>query len=208
LITFIGTFGQWHGVDVLAETIRHLVETAEAWLRTRKVHFLFVGDGARRPAVEKILAEDRCQPYFTLAGLIPQEEAARCLASSDLLVSPHVPNSDGSRFFGSPTKLFEYMAMGKGIVASDLEQIGQVLRPALRAYELSTTSPTPHGDSIAVLVKPGDTSSLSEGIRFLVDHPDWRHHLGSNARRTVLGRYTWSHHVDAILLGLKMLSYP
>ena len=41
-----------------------------------------------------------------------------------------------SRFFGSPTKIFEYMAMGGGIVASDLEQIGEVLSPALRVADL------------------------------------------------------------------------
>jgi len=44
----------------------------------------------------------------------------------DILLSPHVPLEDGKRpFFGSPTKLFEYMAMGNGIVASRLGQIGE-----------------------------------------------------------------------------------
>ncbi len=58
-----------------------------------------------------------------------QSEAPTYLAISDIVVSPTVPNPDGSPFFGSPTKLFEYMAMGKPIVASDLDQIGEVLTP-------------------------------------------------------------------------------
>ena len=43
-----------------------------------------------------------------------------------------MPNAYGSRFFGSPTKLFEDMAMARAIVASDLDQIGEVLSPAVR----------------------------------------------------------------------------
>ncbi len=54
---------------------------------------------------------------------------------------------DGSRFFGSPTKLFEYMAMGKGIVASRLDQLAEVLEH----------------DQTAWLVTPGDVEELADG---------------------------------------------
>jgi glycosyltransferase involved in cell wall biosynthesis len=36
----------------------------------------------------------------------------------------------------------------------------------------------------------------------MIDNPAWRDALGANARREVLAKYTWSHHVDAILQGL------
>ena len=65
-------------------------------------------------------------------GRVPQAEGARLLKACDLYVSPHNTHMVDSRFFGSPTKIFEYMAMAGGIVASDLEQIGEVLSPALR----------------------------------------------------------------------------
>ena len=74
-----------------------------------------------------------------------------------------MPNPDGTPFFGSPTKLFEYMAMGKGIVASDLEQIGEVLE---------------HGRT-AWLVPPGDVDALADGLRRLIDDPA----LARDARR-------------------------
>ena len=128
LLTFVGTFGTWHGTDILATAIRRLIDEDRAWLERRRVHFLYVGDGPLAPRVRSILGEGLGRPFVTLAGIRPQAETPRTLAASDILLSPHVPNPDGTPFFGSPTKLFEYMAMGKPIVASDLDQIGWVLK--------------------------------------------------------------------------------
>jgi len=104
-----------------------------------------------------------------------------------LLASPHVPNADGSRFFGSPTKLFEYMAMGKGIVASDLDQIGDVLT---------------HGQS-AWMVKPGDINSLTNGLKMLIEDAELRDRLGREARREVVANFTWRDHTRRIIEALK-----
>src|SRR5262249_1478104 len=128
LLTFVGTFGRWHGTDVLAAVIRRLIDEDRPWLAEHRAHFLFVGDGALGPAVRSTLGPDLGAPFAPLAGLRPQGETPAILAASDILLSPHVPNPDGTPFFGSPTKLFEYMAMAKLIVASDLDQIGWVLK--------------------------------------------------------------------------------
>lgn len=176
VVTFIGTFGQWHGVDVLARVIRDHAD----WAREQDVHFLLVGDGLKMPEVRAMLAP--FDDVATLAGLVPQEDAPLHLAASDVLVSPHVPNADGSPFFGSPTKLFEYMAVAKPIVASDLDQIGDVLR-----------------DDLALLVRPGDPDDLARGLRELVADPERRARLGARARAEVLARYTWAHHVAVVL---------
>lgn len=174
--TFVGTFGRWHGAEILARATRANAE----WARANGVRFLFVGDGFTMPDVRAALsgAED----VAVLAGLVPQAETPLHLAASDILVSPHAPNADGTPFFGSPTKLFEYMAAGKAIVASDLDQIGDVLR-----------------DDLAVLVQPGDVADLGRALRALVDDPARRAELGRRARARVLERYTWKHHVGAIL---------
>jgi len=198
--TFVGTFGQWHGVEVLAKAIRQLAISDAAWLRAHKVHFLIVGDGVLMPPLRAILADERCKPFYTLTGLVAQTESPRYMAASDLLLSPHVPNADGTKFFGSPTKLFEYMAMGKAIVASDLEQIGDVLQQSLQADSLPSPEVDPGSERfLSVLCRPGDSDSLLRGIRFLAERPQWRSALGSNARNEALMKYTWDRHVTAIL---------
>ena len=111
VIGFIGTFGAWHGTEKLA------LAYTEIQPKYDNVHLLLIGDGQRKEQVEKILSKLPPDSY-TLTGMIPQKEGVHYLAACDILVSPTVPNPDGTPFFGSPTKLFEYMAMGKAIVSS------------------------------------------------------------------------------------------
>jgi glycosyltransferase involved in cell wall biosynthesis len=204
---FIGTFGMWHGITLLAETIRDLVERDEEWLKRWNVHFLLVGDGFLMPKVREILGNSRGSSFVTLTGLVEQREAPRYLAAADVLLSPHVPNSDGSPFFGSPTKLFEYMAMGKGIVASDLDQIGVVLRRSFHAAMLPNGRCPEDEERLAVLIAPGSKEELIRGIRFLIERPEYRRVLGRNARREALAKYTWEKNVDAVLTRLQSLSH-
>jgi glycosyltransferase involved in cell wall biosynthesis len=196
--TFVGTFGQWHGADVLAQAIRRICDTDAEWLRRSKLRFVLVGDGLKMPLVREILG-DACDSFVTLTGLVPQADAPAYLAASDLLLSPHVANADGSRFFGSPTKLFEYMAMARPIVASDLDQIGEVLRNSLRTGALPDVEPAGAETPLATLFPPGDVQALVDAVKFVVDHPRWRAVLARNARAEALAKYTWTHHVRAIL---------
>jgi len=206
LATFVGTFGQWHGADVLAAAIRRLIEDHCSWLTQAKLHFVLVGDGLKMPVVREILGGEACAKFVTLTGLVAQAGAPAYLAASDVLLSSHIANADGSRFFGSPTKLFEYMAMGKAIVASDLDQIGKVLQDSLRSSSLPASGPAAHETALAVLFPPGDVAALVDSIKFAVDRPAWRAVLGGNARTEALAKYTWAHHTGAILKRLDTLS--
>jgi glycosyltransferase involved in cell wall biosynthesis len=176
VVGFIGTFGPWHGAEVLARAFVKLMKDDPA--RARTVRLLMIGDGALMPEVRRILADGGVAEWAVLTGLVPQADGPRHLAACDVLASPHVPNADGTPFFGSPTKLFEYMAMGKGIVASDLEQVGEVLE---------------HGRT-AWLVKPGDVTELADGLKRLIDDRNLCHALGAAAREEILSHYTWRAH--------------
>ncbi len=206
LHTFVGTFGPWHGTDLLAAAIRTLIDTDRAWLERHQAHFLYVGDGAMGPRVRQALGPDLGGPFVTLAGLRPQADTPRTLAASDILLSPHVPNPDGTPFFGSPTKLFEYMAMAKPIVASDLDQIGWVLK-GWRPGEAPPPPADPGRVRAAILVEPGRIDSLVAGIRRAVEMPEAeRSALGAEARRLVLDSFTWDRNVAAVLERLRTLT--
>jgi glycosyltransferase involved in cell wall biosynthesis len=185
VVGFIGTFGKWHGAEILAEAFGRLLRQFPNYRES--VRLLMVGDGAMMPEVKEHLQRAGALEAATLTGLVPQEEGPAYLAASDILVASHVPNPDGTPFFGSPTKLFEYMAMGKGIVASDLDQIGEVLKH----------------DVSALLVKPGDAESLMFGLKALIDDQAMRDRLGTAARKEVVSRYTWKEHTRKTIEKLK-----
>jgi glycosyltransferase involved in cell wall biosynthesis len=153
--------------------------------------------------VRSILGADLGRPFVTLAGIRPQTETPRTLAASDILLSPHVPNPDGTPFFGSPTKLFEYMAMAKPIVASDLDQIGWVLK-GWRPGEEPPAPGRPGRALGAALVEPGSVDALVEGLRRVVEMPaSEREALGREARRLALESFTWDKNVAAVLAFLR-----
>ncbi len=188
IIGFIGTFGRWHGAEVLAEAFGRLLQEFPEY--QDRVRLLMVGDGPNMSLVRDNLSKFNVADSSILTGLVPQDEGPAYLAASDILASPHVPNPDGTPFFGSPTKLFEYMAMGKGIVASDLDQIGEILEH----------------DRTAWMVEPGDVRSLMLGLKTLIDDQDRRIRLGKAARDEVVVKYTWREHTRKIVERLKKWS--
>ena len=190
VVGFIGTFGPWHGAEVLARAFVQLL--AHDPQRARSTRLLMIGDGVRMTDVRRILERGGVIDKAVLTGLVPQEEGPAHLAACDVLVSPHVPNPDGTPFFGSPTKLFEYMAMGKAIVASDLEQIGDVLEHRRTAW----------------MVRPGDASSLADGLRAVLDDAPLRSALGVAARREAVERYTWCEHTRRTIERLAAIVRP
>ena len=181
VVGFIGTFGPWHGAPVLAEAARAINSKPS-------FTFLFMGDGDERAKSESIARQAGVNSIFT--GRVAHESVPAYLDSCDLLVSPHVPLSDGREFFGSPTKLFEYMAMAKPVVASRLGQIADVIID---------------GEN-GLLVEPGDHVGLARAVEKLGLDAELRARLGANARSTVVESYTWKQNAARVFENVEQRS--
>ena len=142
-----------------------------------------MGNGLLHGEMRSALAAYETTGEVIFTGSLPSDKVAEYLDASDILVSPHIPMPDGSRFFGSPTKLFEYLAMGKAIVASRLEQLAEVLEH----------------DRTAWLVTPGDVNELAGAILSLALDPARREQLGIAARQAAVQRHSWARNVSLAL---------
>jgi glycosyltransferase involved in cell wall biosynthesis len=176
LVGFVGSFGPWHGVQTLAESIQQVPAAS-------RIRFLLVGSGSLLSQVKELLAADATAERVIFTGSVKHHEVPELLDACDVLVSPHVPLAEGAEFFGSPTKLFEYMAMAKGIIASRLGQIADVLTH----------------EETALLVEPGDTGELSAAIMRLAESRAMREQLGAAARREAIEHHTWRRNAQNVL---------
>jgi glycosyltransferase involved in cell wall biosynthesis len=172
-VGFIGTFGLWHGVKLLPA----LIEAVP------RAHWILVGDGDLMPEVRAEIEARGVSDRTLLTGVLEHERALEMLACADVCVSPHVPNPDGTPFFGSPTKLFEYMGLAKPIVASDLDQIGEAIEDGRSG----------------LLTPPGDVEAVAAAVRRLLEDEELCLRLGAGALERASTEYTWRAHARRIL---------
>ncbi len=178
VIGFSGTFSYWHGVDLLGCLIPKVIK------QEKRVHFLLMGDGPLKEQLTRIIKQEQGAHGVTFTGMLHTDQMPAFLAACDAYICPTQSNKDGTRFFGSPTKLFEYMAMGKPIIASRLEQIAEILTL----------------DNVqSLLVEANDYEGFVQAIVDLVHmHHQDCDKLGRALQQRVQ-RYSWHEHVDRIL---------
>ncbi len=179
-VGFVGTFGLWHGVKLLAEMIERVAECR------RDARWVLIGDGPLHAEVAADIERRGLSDLVRLTGVVSHPEAVELLACCEVCVSPHVPNPDGTAFFGSPTKLFEYMGLGRAIVASDLDQLGQVLEDG----------------RTALLTPPGDAAAAANAVVRLLEDDALRVRIGQGALEEAIGNHSWDAHVARILQAL------
>ncbi len=166
VVGYAGHLYPWKGVDVLLNAIASL----------RDVRALVVGGLEAEPDLERTRARARTlgiQDRITFTGAVPPSQVPARLAEMDILVLPNTATHISARYT-SPLKLFEYMAAGRPVVASDLPALREVLRD---------------GDN-AVLVEPGDSERLAAAIVRLLDDRRLAMRLATTAWNDVQA-YSW-----------------
>ena len=172
-IGYAGHLYPWKGVDLIIEAVSALGDTRG----------LIIGGHEQERDLDRVkaLAVQRdCASRVTFTGLLPPGEVAARLRGADALVLPN-PASAVSTAFTSPLKLFEYMAAGRPIVASDLPSIREVLTDKRNA----------------LLIAPGDPQALTAAIRRLKDDRALGRRLATQALSDA-AEYTWTKRAERL----------
>lgn len=156
IIIYAGHLYKWKGVYTLALASRFLKNNEK---------IIFVG-GKKDKDVPEFLEFIKNNNLKNIEVLGPKPYALipYYLKAADILVLPNSGVEKLSAIYTSPLKMFEYMASGNPIVASDLSSIREVL-----------------SKENAVLVKPNDEKDLAEGIKKVLDDSKFAEKISKNA---------------------------
>jgi glycosyltransferase involved in cell wall biosynthesis len=163
---FVGTLKPWHGLDTLIDGF------ALTHQQRRRARLLIVGEGPERQRITARARLAGCVDAVEFTGGVDHSEIPALLTSLDVGVAPYAAR-DHSYF--SPLKLYEYMAAGLPIVASDIGQAAEVIQDG----------------TTGLLCPPGDSAALATSFVKLIDDPKLRQFLGRNARAAAEERHTW-----------------
>lgn len=171
-IGFTGSLKAWHGTDVLISALALLRQDLPA-------HLLIVGDGPERGALLAQAADLGLAGSVTITGWVSHHHLPGLIARMDAAVAPYPATA---HHYFSPLKLFEYLAMGRAVVASRIGQTADLLGPTGSGLLI------PPGDAVAladalrrIASDPALAASLGQRAALQARHHDWR----ANARRVV-----------------------
>lgn len=173
IAVYTGHLYEWKGAAIFAEAMAGLDGLARG---------LIVGGRPGEVARLRGQIDGRGWRNVALVGQVPPALVVEYQVAADVLVLPNSARTEISLRHTSPLKLFEYMAAGRPIVASDLPSLREVLRD---------------GEN-ALLVPPDDPAALVDGLRRALSDAVLAERLGAQARRDVQA-YTWEGRAQWVL---------
>jgi len=163
---YCGRLDSWAGMNVVLQ----LCKVFNA--RKSDTCFVIVGDGTK----EKDLFTENA----VVLGEVSYEKVPEILAIADVVLVPF-PDTEVSRA-ASPLKLFEGMAMGKAIVASEVDGIKEIIS----------------NQENGVLVNPNDIAEWIKAVTILLTNISMAKRIGENARQTVKEKKGLNHWQRAV----------
>lgn len=164
VVGFTGFLREWHGLERVVDALADAPELRDA-------AFVVVGDGPARAGLEAHGRRRGVLDRMRLLGVVPRQRVPACVAAFDIALQPAVVA------YASPLKLFEYMALGKAIVAPDQPNIREVLSDGVDA----------------LLFAPGSDDAFRAALVRLAGDADLRRLLGAAAAAAVERRqFTWT----------------
>jgi len=180
-LVYVGGVTQHRGLQYVIRGLA-LMEKGLKW------HFTIAGDGRYLPELKALTVRVGIDEHVSFEGKIEKQQAESLIRRSDLAVLPHVRSvqSDNS----SPNKLFEYMAAGVPVLASDCISIKRVIDET--------------GSGVTYIYDSPENLALKLGELYL-DRENLRI-MGENGRKAVREHYNWENSAVSLIQMYSSLS--
>ena len=165
-IGFVGSFYRYQGLQCLLDAIAIIRRTMPS------VHLLLVGDGEAAPELKEQADRLGLNLCITWAGRVPYREVPTWIGAMTLCVAPF----RGDRGETSPVKIFDYLACGKPVIASEIPSI----------------SATFVQEAGVALVPPDDPGALAQALLALLNDPDRQARMVAMGPQFVKRGFSWT----------------
>jgi len=168
---FAGAFHHWHGID-------WFVEEAIPELKNHPQLVLFlVGDGPKHQYIYDLAKKHNITEQIIMPGRLEHHEIPKAVAAMDFGIIPD------SNDYGSPMKLFEFMAMGKGMLVPDFAPIVEVVTDNCNSW---------------IFQRKNKRDCVKRFFEIASD-PEQLKKIGHNAIEYIETQRQWRHNVEQII---------
>ena len=168
-ILFVGNLVPWQGVETLLEAFRRVS------MSVPEARLAIVGDGPLRGPLEGLARELQIANRVYFPGTVPHEDVPRFIGASDVCAAPFTQMRN-ARIGLSPLKLYEYLACGRPIVASDVPGVRELL----------------DGSGAGILVRPDDPGALTKALVSILNDPLRARSMGVRGRGFAFDSCSWA----------------
>ncbi len=172
VVMYTGQLFRWKGVDSLIRSIKMLPENILIYI---------VGGSSQDVAQCKREIRDANDERIVFIPFQPHEKIPFWLTAADVLILPNTGREKVSLYYTSPMKLFEYLAVGRPIIASAIPSIMEILNK-----------------DNSVLIKPDDPNALAAGIILVMRDRSLAEGIAENGKNDSK-KYTWHARAQKII---------
>lgn len=119
LVLFSGWLYEFSGLDFLLSSLN------EVTAQRPEIRIVICGDGPLRDKLQQMQERLSLGRYVKIIGRRPYSEMPSIVAAADICINPYLPDIRGN--FAFPSKIAEYMAAGKPVLATDLPGTKSIL---------------------------------------------------------------------------------
>jgi glycosyltransferase involved in cell wall biosynthesis len=153
---------------------RGLEELIDAVGLVPEVQLVLLGEGVHANRLRARVIERGLSSRIHFLPPVASDDVVEVAASADLGVSPIVDSCLNYRY-SLPNKLFQYLAAGVPVVASDFPQVRDVVE----------------GSGAGIVVDTSDPRRIADGIRLVLADPAEARRMGARGREAVAERFNW-----------------
>jgi glycosyltransferase involved in cell wall biosynthesis len=176
-VVFVGSFDKPHSPYYMIQLIRNLKDL--------HIRFILIGDGPLLSSFQNQIRKLKLDDKVLFTGRLNHDKVVEYIQASDLGIESSW-DKRAQKYGGDSIKIYEYLACGKPVIASDLPGQIQMLK-----------------NKAAILINPTNLIMFSDAVKTFYNDKILCQKYGRNARMVIEDNWNWEYTGNIIEKAIK-----